>query len=187
MQANSTATATAGAPATGPVAAPAIRVRDVRHAIGAVDVLDGVSLDIATGETVALVGPSGCGKSTVLRLAAGLAAPTSGEVARPSGVRIGVVFQEPTLMPWADAFDNVRLPLRLQGRGEAEVRDEVMAVLARVGLADFAHARRDDEGDGKAGSDDERKDGEAFHGDDVGPGGPFNETRAGVNESLSQV
>jgi NitT/TauT family transport system ATP-binding protein len=76
----------------------------------------------------------------VLRLVAGLAAPTEGAVLRPSGVRVGVVFQEPTLMPWASAFDNVRLPLRLAGRGEAEVRDEVMAVLARVGLADFAHA-----------------------------------------------
>ena len=97
-------------------------------------------LEVARGEFVGLLGPSGCGKSTVLRLAAGLAAPTEGEVARSGDVRVGVVFQGPTLMPWADAFDNVRLPLRLAGRGTAEVRDEVMAVLERVGLADFAHA-----------------------------------------------
>ena len=97
-------------------------------------------LEVARGEFVGLLGPSGCGKSTVLRLAAGLAAPTEGEVARSGDVRVGVVFQEPTLMPWADAFDNVRLPLRLAGRGTAEVRDEVMAVLERGGLADFAHA-----------------------------------------------
>ncbi len=102
--------------------------------------LDRFDLEVARGEFLSLLGPSGCGKSTVLRLVAGLAAPTGGQVARPDGVRIGVVFQEPTLMPWASAFDNVRLPLRLAGRGAAEVRDEVMAVLARVGLADFAHA-----------------------------------------------
>jgi NitT/TauT family transport system ATP-binding protein len=102
--------------------------------------LERFDLTVARGEFLSLLGPSGCGKSTVLRLAAGLAAPTEGEVARPAGVRVGVVFQEPTLMPWASAFDNVRLPLRLAGRGAAEVRDEVMAVLARVGLADFAHA-----------------------------------------------
>jgi NitT/TauT family transport system ATP-binding protein len=102
--------------------------------------LDRFDLEVARGEFLSLLGPSGCGKSTVLRLVAGLAAPTEGAVVRPSGVRVGVVFQEPTLMPWASAFDNVRLPLRLAGRGEAEVRDEVMAVLARVGLADFAHA-----------------------------------------------
>jgi len=105
-----------------------------------VQALDGLDLTVARGEFLSLLGPSGCGKSTVLRLAAGLARPTSGEVVRAPGVRVGVVFQEPTLMPWASAFDNVRLPLRLQGRGAGEVRDEVMAVLARVGLADFARA-----------------------------------------------
>jgi NitT/TauT family transport system ATP-binding protein len=105
-----------------------------------VQALDGLNLEVARGEFLSLLGPSGCGKSTVLRLIAGLAAPTAGEVLRPTGMRVGVVFQEPTLMPWADVFDNVRLPMRLQGRGAAEVRDEVMAVLARVGLADFAHA-----------------------------------------------
>jgi NitT/TauT family transport system ATP-binding protein len=102
--------------------------------------LERFDLEVARGEFLSLLGPSGCGKSTVLRLVAGLADPTQGEVARPAGVRVGVVFQEPTLMPWASAFDNVRLPLRLAGRGAAEVRDEVMAVLARVGLSDFANA-----------------------------------------------
>jgi NitT/TauT family transport system ATP-binding protein len=102
--------------------------------------LERFDLEVARGEFLSLLGPSGCGKSTVLRLVAGLANPTEGEVSRPAGVRVGVVFQEPTLMPWASAFDNVRLPLRLAGRGAAEVRDEVMAVLARVGLSDFAHA-----------------------------------------------
>jgi NitT/TauT family transport system ATP-binding protein len=102
--------------------------------------LDGLDLSVRRGEFLGVLGPSGCGKSTALRLAAGLERPTSGEVRRADGASVGVVFQEPTLMPWASAYDNVRLPLRLAGRGEAEVRDEVSGALARVGLADFAHA-----------------------------------------------
>jgi NitT/TauT family transport system ATP-binding protein len=102
--------------------------------------LERFDLEVSRGEFLSLLGPSGCGKSTVLRLVAGLAAPTEGQVVRPGGMRVAVVFQEPTLMPWASAFDNVWLPLRLAGRSAGEVRDEVMAVLARVGLADFANA-----------------------------------------------
>jgi NitT/TauT family transport system ATP-binding protein len=127
--------------APSPAGAPLLALRGVGMRFpNGTRALDRFDLEVARGEFLSLLGPSGCGKSTVLRLVAGLAAPTEGAVLRPSGVRLGVVFQEPTLMPWASAFDNVRLPLRLAGRGEAEVRDEVMAVLARVGLADFAHA-----------------------------------------------
>jgi NitT/TauT family transport system ATP-binding protein len=102
--------------------------------------LDGLDLEVGRGEFLGVLGPSGCGKSTALRIAAGLERPTDGEVRRASDASVGVVFQEPTLMPWASAFDNVRLPLRLAGRDEAGARDEVMASLARVGLADFAQA-----------------------------------------------
>jgi NitT/TauT family transport system ATP-binding protein len=124
-----------------PAGAPLLALRGVGMCFpNGTRALDRFDLEVARGEFLSLLGPSGCGKSTVLRLVAGLAAPTEGAVLRPSGVRVGVVFQEPTLMPWASAFDNVRLPLRLAGRGEAEVREEVMAVLARVGLADFARA-----------------------------------------------
>src|SRR5271166_203836 len=73
-----------------------------------VTALSGLNLDIRAGEFLSLLGPSGCGKSTVLRLLAGLAAPTRGEIRwgadRPE---LGFVFQEPTLMPWANVFDNV--------------------------------------------------------------------------------
>jgi len=104
-----------------------------------------VSLAVQGGEFVALLGPSGCGKSTVLRLAAGLDTPTAGTVAAPAVANSGAsttafVFQEPTLMPWATVFDNVWLPLRLQGASRAAAAPQVRAVLARVGLPDVEAA-----------------------------------------------
>jgi len=72
-----------------------------------------------------LLGPSGCGKSTALRLIAGLLEPTAGTIVWPGEkARIGFVFQDPTLMPWATARDNVRLPLDLSHvqRNEADKR-----------------------------------------------------------------
>jgi len=64
--------------------------------------LDGLNLDVRDGEFVSLLGPSGCGKSTVLRIISGLSPATSGAVTWPAGeARLGFVFQEPTLMPWA--------------------------------------------------------------------------------------
>ena len=102
--------------------------------------LQSLDLDVRQGEFLSLLGPSGCGKSTALRLAAGLIAPTHGQVTRSPSLQLGFVFQEPTLMPWATVFDNVRLPLRLKGRSAASVRDEVMQVLARVGLGEFQQA-----------------------------------------------
>ena len=94
-----------------------------------------LSLEIATGEIVALVGPSGCGKSTALRLLAGLESPTRGEVVRLAGKgETSVVFQAPTLMPWATALDNVALPLELAGAARAQARQSAQIVLAGVGL-----------------------------------------------------
>ena len=104
-----------------------------------------LDLDIHSGEFVSLLGPSGCGKSTALRLIAGLATQTAGivDVARQAagsggGHAIGFVFQEPTLMPWADVAANVRLPLKLAGMPATEAEGRVMAALAQVGLAEFA-------------------------------------------------
>ena len=104
-----------------------------------------MSLTVGAGEFVALLGPSGCGKSTVLRLVAGLDTPSTGTVAAPAlrgcgGSDTAFVFQEPTLMPWATVFDNVCLPLRLQGLSRSAATPTVQQVLARVGLAAFAAA-----------------------------------------------
>ena len=108
--------------------------------------LKDMSLGIGQGEFVSLLGPSGCGKSTVLRIIAGLGDTTSGDVVWPSAANdrpereIGFVFQEPTLMPWATAFNNVWLPLRLQHVSRADARDRVMEALTMVGLEKFADA-----------------------------------------------
>ena len=103
--------------------------------------LSGCDVDVREGEFVSLLGPSGCGKSTVLRLLAGLAAPTEGTIewrgARP---QLGFVFQEPTLMPWSTVFANVWLPLRLAGFSKRDARGRVDEALASVGLDGFAAA-----------------------------------------------
>jgi NitT/TauT family transport system ATP-binding protein len=107
--------------------------------------LEDFSLTVGRGEFVSLLGPSGCGKSTVLRIIAGLIAPSAGRVDWP-GAReaadhaISFVFQEPTLMPWATVFGNVHLPLRIKGVKAANARGPVIEALAQVGLEGFADA-----------------------------------------------
>ena len=111
-----------------------------RYANGTLAV-QGVELAIGQGDFVSLLGPSGCGKSTVLRMVAGLMAPTTGRIEMASGGDatgdIGFVFQEPTLMPWSNALKNVMLPLRLAGVNRGEAADRAAAALASVGLAGF--------------------------------------------------
>ncbi|RWB23315.1 MAG: ABC transporter ATP-binding protein [Mesorhizobium sp.] len=110
-----------------------------------VTALSDVDLTIRDGDFLSLLGPSGCGKSTALRLIAGLAAPTSGVLdwrgsSSVDRSNIGFVFQEPTLLPWADVFDNVWLPLRLKGVSRAKAAPVVMEMLARVHLTGFENA-----------------------------------------------
>ncbi|MFO1199661.1 MAG: ABC transporter ATP-binding protein [Burkholderiaceae bacterium] len=107
--------------------------------------LAGTRLRVERGEFVAIVGPSGCGKSTLLRIVAGLDAPTSGAVHAPAAGATGApplsyVFQEPTLMPWSNVYDNVWLPLRVAGRSRAQARAAIEPMLETVGLAGFASA-----------------------------------------------
>lgn len=110
---------------------------------GLVEALSDVSLEVQPGEFVSLVGPSGCGKSTLLRLAAGLDEPTSGHLSL-NGLAIGgpdrrrgLVFQDPNLFPWLTVRQNVGFGPSLAGRRH---REPVDALLALVGLTDFADA-----------------------------------------------
>jgi NitT/TauT family transport system ATP-binding protein len=128
--------------------APVVALRRVGKTFAnGVVALERLDLDVRPGEFVSLLGPSGCGKSTALRIVAGLSEPTSGtvewleaEAARAAGPRrIGFVFQEPTLMPWATVAANVRLPLKLAGL-EPSAQARVDAALARVGLSGFAQS-----------------------------------------------
>ncbi|MEM8788401.1 MAG: ABC transporter ATP-binding protein [Pseudomonadota bacterium] len=110
---------------------------------GDVVALRALSLEVRQGDFISLLGPSGCGKSTALRLIAGLSHPTKGRISwaeEPADGALGVVFQEPTLMPWATVADNVWLPLRLKGATKYAVRDEIMDTLRLVGLEKFADA-----------------------------------------------
>ena len=87
-----------------------------------------VDLDIARGDFVAIVGPSGCGKSTLLRMAAGLEAPTTGSVALATD-SVGVIFQEPTLLPWRSVQANVELCAEIAGESRSERRERAAAAI----------------------------------------------------------
>lgn len=110
---------------------------------GNVVALRDLDLTLHQGDFLSLLGPSGCGKSTALRLISGLMTPTSGSIDWQGGRSdddLGIVFQEPTLMPWAMVKDNVWLPFRLRGKSYASVKDEVLEALRLVGLEDFQNA-----------------------------------------------
>lgn len=121
---------------------PVLRINEVDKTFtGGVVALRRFSLTVNEGDFIALLGPSGCGKSTALRLIAGLMRPTLGRVIWEGGQGtddLGVVFQEPTLMPWKTVAKNVWLPFRLRGKSFASVRDRIMEALALVGLENFA-------------------------------------------------
>ncbi len=125
-----------------------VALRGVGKTFGSgVVALDGFDLTVQPGEFVTLLGPSGCGKSTALRIVAGLTDATAGTVdwrqadavAADRARHIGFVFQEPTLMPWATVAANVSLPLNLRGVDTVAAAPAVGAMLARVGLAEFAN------------------------------------------------
>ena len=110
--------------------------------------LQGVDLAIGAREFVSFLGQSGCGKSTALKMIAGLLQATSGQIkwadtptssSADHARDISFVFQEPTLMPWAKVFENVWLPLRLKSISRAQAQPQVDAVLAKVGLGQFAN------------------------------------------------
>ena len=104
------------------------------------------SLEVKNGEFVALVGPTGCGKSTLLNVAAGLIAPTDGEVKifdkplRGLNRDAAYMFQSDALLPWKNALDNVALGLTFRGESERNAKKIARDWLQRVGLA--AHGER---------------------------------------------
>lgn len=126
-----------------------VDIENVSHAFdlrgSPLPVLDSINLSVAAGEFVAVLGPSGCGKSTLLRLISGLEQPSEGSIAadgaaidRPDPSRI-LVFQDPTLFPWATVWNNVATGLDARGVLAAH-RSRVDAALDLVGLRAFANA-----------------------------------------------
>lgn len=103
------------------------------------EALRGFSLDVASGERVAVIGPSGCGKSTLLALAAGLIAPDAGSV-QVSGA-VALMPQRDLLVPWRSALENAALALEAQGTSRREARAKAAPMFERFGLGSFENAR----------------------------------------------
>jgi NitT/TauT family transport system ATP-binding protein len=110
---------------------------------GPVEVLHDVSFSCKEDEIVAVIGPSGCGKSTLLSLAVGLRKPTAGQVlvdgkpVKGADRRLGMLFQQSTLLPWRSVVENVELGLEIRGEPRAERRKRALALMKQYGLAGF--------------------------------------------------
>ena len=108
-----------------------------------VEVLRNVSFACRENEILAVIGPSGCGKSTLLSLATGLRRPAAGEVlvdgkaVKGSDRRLGMLFQQTTLLPWRSVVENVELGLEIRGEPRASRRKRAIALIAQFGLAGF--------------------------------------------------
>src|SRR3954467_7872973 len=124
----------------------ALSFRDVRKSYGELEVIHGVSSEVADGEFVVIVGPSGCGKSTLLRMVAGLEAITSGEIRigsrvvnelEPKDRDIAMVFQNYALYPHMSVYDNMSYGLRIKGFSRPEIEKRVQTAAATLELSSF--------------------------------------------------
>ncbi|MGZ6174112.1 MAG: ABC transporter ATP-binding protein [Gemmatimonadaceae bacterium] len=122
-----------------------LRIKAVRKLYRDLEAIRNVSFDVADGEFLSLLGPSGCGKSTLLMMVAGLIDSTEGEIAvngkAVAGPRreVGVVFQQPVLLPWRRVLDNVLFPIELLKLPRAQYEKRAMDLLAMAKIDDFAH------------------------------------------------
>ena len=130
-------------PAVPPTPLAALRVRDLSKVYGqgpsAVHALDGITLEVQSGELLCLVGASGCGKSTLLNLIAGLDEPSAGTIDRRG--RVALMFQEAALFPWLTVRRNIELALRLRGVPKKERAKEADQLLRTVHLDGFGDKR----------------------------------------------
>jgi sn-glycerol 3-phosphate transport system ATP-binding protein len=124
----------------------AVSLKDVRKAYGSLEVIHGVSAEIADGEFVVIVGPSGCGKSTLLRMVAGLERITSGEVAiggrvvnelEPKDRDIAMVFQNYALYPHMSVYENMSYGLRIKGFSREDIETRVRRAAGILELEPF--------------------------------------------------
>jgi NitT/TauT family transport system ATP-binding protein len=130
---------------------PEISCERVRKVYGrgstSFEAVNAATFSVQKGEFVALLGPSGCGKSTLLMMIAGLESVTDGRILAGGTVldepraEIGIVFQDPTLLPWKTAWENIMFPIEMMHRSRAAHAERARELLRLVGLADAANKR----------------------------------------------
>lgn len=123
-----------------------LSIKDIHQSLGGKKILDGITFDVAAGETTAVLGPSGSGKSTLLAVIAGLQNPLSGRVdwdgenitdMPPHQRGFGLMFQDFVLFPHMNVYQNAAFGLSMAGLGATEVEEKVRAALSLVGLDGF--------------------------------------------------
>jgi NitT/TauT family transport system ATP-binding protein len=130
---------------------PEISCERVRKVFGrgsaSFEAVNNATFAVQPGEFISLLGPSGCGKSTLLMMIAGLEAATEGRILAGGEIldgpraEIGIVFQDPTLLPWKTAWENIMFPIEMMGRSRAAHADRASELLRLVGLAEAANKR----------------------------------------------
>lgn len=106
---------------------------------GGLNAIENISFEVCPREFICFLGPSGSGKTTLLRVLANLLQPTAGQVnfIRHQQPKIGMVFQQPSLMSWRTVLDNIKLPLELEGTNESIARKKAREMIELVGLLGF--------------------------------------------------